>query len=289
LPQATVDNSLIYDVGAHNGSDTAFYLKKGFHVIAIEAIPEFCSALKEKFSEYVASGHLNVLNLAVSGTTGHVDFYVYDNASAQGTANPDWVKRNITLGRGTARKISVSSAGLADIMKEHGIPRYCKIDIEGNDLEALATLEGLAEKPKFVSIESENKEWNKLLEEFDVFERLGYSKFKVIDQSFVPRQKCPASPSEGRFVTHTFDWWCSGLFGDELPGRWLDMYEALEAYKNIFRGYALYGDDGIFSGRLKFYDLVGKMHQLSMRMRGHKDYRLVQSPHAGWYDTHASR
>ena len=30
---------LIYDVGMHNGSDTAYYLHKGFRVLAIEANP----------------------------------------------------------------------------------------------------------------------------------------------------------------------------------------------------------------------------------------------------------
>src|ERR1700761_2161258 len=129
-----VDDTLIFDVGAHKGSDTEFYLRKGFHVVAIEAVPEFCSELKVRFPEHVASRRLTILNLAVSRNTGAIDFYVYDQASAQGTANLDWVKRNKTLGRGAARKISVPSAGLADIMKEHGVPRYCKIDVEGSDL-----------------------------------------------------------------------------------------------------------------------------------------------------------
>lgn len=30
---------LIFDIGANNGDDTAFYLKKGFRVVAIEADP----------------------------------------------------------------------------------------------------------------------------------------------------------------------------------------------------------------------------------------------------------
>ena len=36
------DEALIYDVGAHKGEDTEYYLRKGFRVIAIEAMPEFC-------------------------------------------------------------------------------------------------------------------------------------------------------------------------------------------------------------------------------------------------------
>ena len=35
---------LIYDVGMHNGADTAFYLAKGFRVVAVEANPELVQA-----------------------------------------------------------------------------------------------------------------------------------------------------------------------------------------------------------------------------------------------------
>jgi 16S rRNA A1518/A1519 N6-dimethyltransferase RsmA/KsgA/DIM1 with predicted DNA glycosylase/AP lyase activity len=46
------NNKLIYDVGAHQGEDTDFYLKKGFAVVAIEAVPEFCKSLEKRFSYY---------------------------------------------------------------------------------------------------------------------------------------------------------------------------------------------------------------------------------------------
>jgi hypothetical protein len=36
------EGALIYDVGAHKGEDTEFYLIRGFSVIAIEAVPELC-------------------------------------------------------------------------------------------------------------------------------------------------------------------------------------------------------------------------------------------------------
>jgi|SRR6266851_5733245 len=284
-----INDSLIYDVGAHIGEDTEFYLKKGFHVVAIEAVPELCGALNDKFSESVASGRLKILILAVSKSAGVVDFYVDDKISVWGTTNWEWVKRNRALGAGNVRKISVGAERLSDIMKEYGVPRYCKIDIEGNDLEALATLESLDEKPRFVSIESEKREWYGLLKEFEVFEHLGYSKYKVVDQSFVRLQKCPTPPSEGSFQPHTFEEGSSGLFGNELPGRWLNLFEALEAYRNIFRGYALGGDNGIFHDRLSFFSLIGRVQELSMRMRGNEGYRLVQLPPAGWYDTHAAR
>jgi hypothetical protein len=37
--QMTKHADLVYDVGFHQGEDTAFYLKKGFRVVAFEAHP----------------------------------------------------------------------------------------------------------------------------------------------------------------------------------------------------------------------------------------------------------
>jgi len=35
---------LIFDIGAHIGADTAFYLQKGFKVVAVEAYPPHANA-----------------------------------------------------------------------------------------------------------------------------------------------------------------------------------------------------------------------------------------------------
>nr|MBS9781973.1 hypothetical protein [Gammaproteobacteria bacterium] len=44
------NKNLIYDVGMCQGEDTAFYLKKGFTVIAFEANPELITQAKIKFA-----------------------------------------------------------------------------------------------------------------------------------------------------------------------------------------------------------------------------------------------
>ncbi|WP_163154901.1 FkbM family methyltransferase [Bradyrhizobium uaiense] len=287
-----MDKTLIYDVGAHKGEDTEFYLKKGFRVVAIEAMPEFCESISKRFSEHVSSGALTVINVAVSNSPGNVKFYVDDRVSEWGTTNPEWSERNKSFGAGKGRTLTIPAAKLADILNEHGVPRYCKIDIEGNDLEALASLEGLRELPEFVSIESDKTSWKKLIEEFETFEKLGYRKYKILDQSLVSMQKCPAVPKEGKFVDWRFKTGSSGLFGDELPGTWFSALEAIEAYKNIFRGYAINGDLGLFGGgRKSMFNMVGRIQEKVFRLKGSKHYvnPATQFPPPGWYDTHAAR
>ena len=287
-----MDETLIYDVGAHKGEDTEFYLKKGFRVVAIEAMPEFCTSLTERFSDYVASGALSVVNVAVSSTPGNINFYVDDRVSEWGTANPEWSERNRNFGAGVGRTLTIQASKLADVLKQHGVPRYCKIDIEGNDLDALASLEGLSELPKFVSIESDKTSWKKLIQEFETFERLGYRKYRIMDQSLVSMQRCPTTPREGKFVDWQFKHGSSGLFGDELPGTWVTAFEAIELYKSIFRGYAINGDLGLFGGGAKSaFNMVGKVQETMFRLKGSKHYLnpATQFPPPGWYDTHAMR
>jgi FkbM family methyltransferase len=284
-----IDDNLIYDLGAHKGEDTGFYLKKGFKVVAIEAVPEFCTELGAQFSDELASGQLKILNLAVARTPGNIDFYVNTENSVWGTANLEWVKRNRMLGAGNVEKITVKAERLTDIMGQHGVPRYCKIDIEGNDFDALASLEDVSEPPRFVSIESEKADWDGLVREFELLQRLGYSKFKIVDQSLIHLQQVPEPAAEGLSQPHKFEEGSSGLFGNELPGRWMDMFEALEVYKGIFRGYALAGDAGIFRGRKSLFRMVGGVQEALVRAAGRKDYRFPEFPPAGWYDTHAAR
>ena len=40
---------LIYDVGMHDGDDTAYYLDKGFQVVAVEANPVLVQSGRERF------------------------------------------------------------------------------------------------------------------------------------------------------------------------------------------------------------------------------------------------
>lgn len=289
-----INEKLIYDVGAHKGEDTEFYLKKGFAVVAIEAVAEFCALMEQKFSNFVQEGQLKILNVAISKTASSVNFYIDEKISVWGTTNPDWVWRNKYIGGGHTRKVRIAARRLVDIFKEFGVPRYCKIDIEGNDLDALKSLVGSAEIPRFVSIESEKRDWARLMEEFLTFRQLGYSRYKIIDQTLVTLQSCPRLPMEGNYCDHIFQFGSSGLFGDELLGSWLALPEAIEAYRQIFRGYALNGDNGLFTqtrGILSIFNTVARIQGKAARLRNFSGYVNPATilPPAAWYDTHAAQ
>ena len=54
-------HDLIVDLGAHNGDDTCYYLRKGFRVVAVEANPILAEQIRGRFHEAVRGGLLTVL------------------------------------------------------------------------------------------------------------------------------------------------------------------------------------------------------------------------------------
>ena len=66
------------DLGVSDGADTAYYLAKGFQVIAVEADPEACGRLRLRFESEIKAGALSLLNFAASDSFGEpIEFFVH--------------------------------------------------------------------------------------------------------------------------------------------------------------------------------------------------------------------
>lgn len=261
---------VIYDVGAHKGEDTDFYLKKGFKVVAVEANPALAQAMLERFSESIAAGQLTIVQAAVAEEDGEVEFFV-NELSVWGTIRAAWAERNRKLGRQSTR-IRVPAVSFGRLLEQYGVPYYLKIDIEGADMLCLRALAKTRARPQFLSIESTKTSWRELIAEFDALRQLGYNRFKVINQAMVQQQLEPGPVREGVFANHRFPPDSTGLFGDDLPGAWLNRRQALTRYAVIFLRYKLFGDN-----------TLGK--KIARRMPARLRRRLIPD----WFDTHATR
>jgi hypothetical protein len=132
------------------------------------------------------------------------------------------------------------------------------------------------------------------MEEFWTFYKLGYSRYKVVDQTLVTLPRCPRPAREGNDCDHVFEDGCSGLFGDELPDAWLSLPEAVEAYRQVFRGCALNGDNGMFrkgGGIISIFRALGRIQATMVHLRRISGYVNPPDilPPVAWYDTHAAR
>ena len=57
---------IIYDIGANNGDDLAYYLKKANVVVACEADPNLCNFMGDKFKKEITDGRLIIENFVIS-------------------------------------------------------------------------------------------------------------------------------------------------------------------------------------------------------------------------------
>ena len=286
--QGQVQADLIYDVRLHRGEDTEFYLQKGFRVVAFEADPELINYCAETFDDFIKEGKLKIIGGAIvdldtirPDDKGRVSFYKNNDVSVWGTVRSEWAERNQTLGT-TSRRIDVQAIDFAAALRDHGIPYYMKIDIEGCDIVCLNALQRFTERPDYISIESDKTSLAKIRREIELLSNLGYDGFQAIEQSALHLFQSPPYPSrEGRYAAKTFRSGCSGLFGAELGHGWKSRGQILWLYRFIRLGYYLFGDNGILNG-WRFRG-AWRLRSWATRLVGWFTGGAVP----GWYDTHA--
>ena len=180
-----IQAGLIYDVGAHHGDDTAWYLQQGYRVVAVEAHPTLAKELEQKFSKAIGEQKLTIVNRAITDKDNEaVPFYI---SQVEGRSS---TKKYLAERDGHLTQIAeVATARLCTLFEKYGTPHYCKIDIEGNDALAINSLTGKAERPLYISCEHGYQSIAELYQKrdqlFDTLNALrtaGYTSFQLIDQ-----------------------------------------------------------------------------------------------------------
>ena len=207
---------LVFDLGAHRGLDTGFYLAKGFRVVAVEANPELARAMEGRFPEAVAEGRLRVEWAAVNDEERPVAFFVNHRHTGMSSLNPYRGKR------GGGHRVEVPGVRLRTLLSRHGVPYYLKVDLEGADDMALEDLACAPSLPTWLSTEGGDADTIRLLSS------LGYRRFALVDQGRVPRESGRLLESEGRPLRWTFEKGASGPFGMDLEQDWQGMDETME-------------------------------------------------------------
>jgi FkbM family methyltransferase len=225
---------LVFDVGFHRGEDALYYLRKGFRVVGFEAHPELVDAARRQFAAEIAEGRLQIVSGAVTPQgRGSVTFYVHERMSIWGTIDPHRAEKNALLGRSVP--ITVPAVDFAACLREHGAPHYLKVDIETADmlcLEALLDVDP-GQRPRYVSVEAETETWSGVVRQFDLLERLGYTRFAIVQQATIGGRVGRITTREGRAIPYRFEMLSSGPFGEDLAGPWLDKEQALRRYRWI--------------------------------------------------------
>jgi FkbM family methyltransferase len=258
-------DDLIYDVGMNNGDDTAYYLHRGYRVVAIDADPQACEKARLRFQDDVNRGRLTIVNVGIAAEPGNWDFWICEPHSEWSSFDRRIASRDGSPHHG----IQVPCRTFDSILSTYGVPYYLKADIEGHDLQCVDGLRTASSRPKYVSVE---------IDDIDASLRtmtdLGYTSFKCISQfTFVPLQLPPTAAQEraqfwhwvltqrslplrvirkavgrpGRrwldsqyTRTRRHDGWVfnsgsSGPFGEDTLGTWLTAEQVRDAYHHYSR------------------------------------------------------
>lgn len=267
---------LVFDFGLHKGEDTAFYLEKGFRVVAFEANPELAQACRVRFATEIGAGKLIIMEGAVApASAGDTVTFFINERSVWGTIDEDWVERNEKIGA-ASKKITAQRIDVEEVIRSFGMPFYMKIDIEGADQHVLEVLASFPYKPKYISIESSKDDFGDVVGECDRLRALGYSRFKAVQQEYIPGMQGRFHRVNGEPFPYTFPADSSGPFGDEIKQPWLGYEEVLGEYRVIFRKYRLLGSGSVLLR-------IPGVHRLLWHFG-----RLTNTGLPGWYDTHAA-
>jgi FkbM family methyltransferase len=133
---------LVFDVGAHLGDRSVAFAALGARVVALEPQPLIARWLRRvvRGRERIAvraeavGARRGTQRFAISSRTPTVSTMSAGWRESAGDANPGF--RSVRW----ERSVEVSVVTLDDLIAEYGVPRFCKIDVEGWEAEALAGL-----------------------------------------------------------------------------------------------------------------------------------------------------
>ncbi len=247
-------DNLVYDVGMHTGQDTAYYLSKGYDVIAVEANPELVHQAATRFRVAIKNNRLKILHIGIAADSGEADFYISTRKSVWSSFD----KANATKDGGGFKVCRLRCVPIRDLLHQHGVPLHLKVDIEGNDYLCLDALEPEC-LPQYVSVEMSHQRSGDAIE---LLSELGYTGFKFVRQNDLTvldpdlltaylesRQRAAALGLRGHILRRSWNLWlrvrrprlagwvfpkgASGPFGADLPGRWIDAAAATRIWRAL--------------------------------------------------------
>jgi FkbM family methyltransferase len=208
---------LAFDIGAHVGSRTLAWTRLGVRVVAVEPVPQAMRVLRLLYGRHP---RVTLVEAAVGRHPGHQAMLVSEREPTVSTLSAEWANRMLEQREAFSatrweQSIDVAVTTLDELIERFGRPAFCKIDVEGFDLEVL---DGLSQPLPALS-------------------------FEYVPPAFDLAVACLERLAA--LGSYTFNW----SWGEALHLRWSDWVDAptLIAY---LRGYSRQGNPGDVYARL---------------------------------------
>lgn len=142
---------LCFDVGAHLGDRTATFRRLGARVIAVEPQPRLLARLARRFGR---DPGVALVAAALGAARGRAELAIDPMNPTIATLSRDFIREaGASRGFRGARwreRTTVEIVTLDALIATHGLPAFCKIDVEGYED---AVLEGLSQPLPALSLE----------------------------------------------------------------------------------------------------------------------------------------
>jgi FkbM family methyltransferase len=202
---------LVFDIGANVGGKTAAFLAVGARVIAVEPNPQCVSLLKKMFHAAIATGQLTIRPMAVASEEGEIRLSSFEGNSELTSGSQDFLRYARGSGYHEVKTVEVPAVTLDNLILEHGVPRFIKVDVEGMDA---LVLRGLTHAPQLMSFEYHRSAalWENTLACFSEGKRLGYREANVTkyaEPRLILRNWIPIAQTPGYLLSADYkedDW-----------------------------------------------------------------------------------
>jgi FkbM family methyltransferase len=184
-----IKNELVFDIGSNIGQMTKRFVNKGCKVIAVEP-------LKELVNNDNYKGVYKIENTCIGNYVGEISFYKCEKHQSSSCLS-FWGKMRHP--DKTVKEITVPITTLDELIKKYGVPKYIKIDVEGNEDKLF---EGLSTKIDLISFEFVNNFTHQTFRCIEILQnKFGFKKLLV----FMKRKIKKIGKGTVRLAAYTVD------------------------------------------------------------------------------------
>jgi FkbM family methyltransferase len=185
---------LSFDVGANTGSRISVLRALGARVVAVEPQSSCIAELRDRFGSDPA---VTIVPKALGRSPGTAEMLI-SQARSISSLSERWVSAVRSSGRFAAyswdSSETVAVSNLDELIEEYGLPRFCKIDVEGFEAEVLA---GLTRPIQALSFEFISELRETAFECIDLVSKLGNYEFNYdVDESMQLRLTSWEGPAD---------------------------------------------------------------------------------------------